>query len=135
MNTFIDGISKIVYYLPLLNITLSSYFLKQREKIQNFLLLIVFNVIINYIIKFSLKEPRPITNHKFDIYGMPSGHSQIMTFLTFYIYYKTKNINLFIFNFISTILVLIQRYKSNEHSLEQILFGSFIGFIFSTFFN
>jgi membrane-associated phospholipid phosphatase len=128
-------ISKIIYYLPLLNIGLSSYILKSREKIKEFFLLLIINVIINYILKFSIKEPRPIQNHNFDIYGMPSGHAQIITFLTFYIYYKTKNIYLFVFNLICLFMVMIQRIISNEHSETQVLFGSFIGFIFSSFFS
>lgn len=94
------------------------------------------NYSLNNELKMIIKEPRPknplpfIDDHLIkgpQIYGMPSGHAQIVSFaITFLILTKGSLWlilpSLFIFS-----LTLIQRWKYRRHTVEQLIVGSFTG--------
>jgi membrane-associated phospholipid phosphatase len=59
--------------------------------------------------------------------GMPSGHSQLATFVFLYICLKYKKINyLFLFIYLS---ILLQRIVSNKHTVNQVIVGGVFGWI------
>lgn len=69
-------------------------------------------------------------------WGMPSGHSQIITltaiFWILYLFnsnFKYKNIGILIL-FISIIIISYSRIYFNYHNLFQVIIGNIIGFIF-----
>lgn len=104
---------------------------------------IIINSILNIILKLIIKEPRPprlknsnilqtqpyngtkIVN--FNIYGMPSGHSQFVFFSTLYIWLACKNIKITIFYFTVALITLYQRVKYNMHTFFQVVIGAIIG--------
>lgn len=104
------------------------------------------SVILNFIMKFAIQQRRPCinvflfeqclkngethvkrNNKKYFIYGMPSGHSQIVGYTLSFIvvFLKDKWIS-FIF-FMLTILTMYQRILYQHHTLLQTLVGVSIG--------
>jgi len=96
----------------------------------------ILNYSLNNEIKMMIKEPRPKNPLPFiddqlikgsQIYGMPSGHAQIVSFAITFLILTKGSIwlilpSLFIFS-----LTLIQRWKYRRHTVEQLIFGSFTG--------
>jgi membrane-associated phospholipid phosphatase len=105
-----------------------------------------FNIIINYILKGLIKEPRPVDDvHIFNMqlnnaylkgeqlgnhrYGMPSGHSQAVFFSVFFIYLALKNIKITALYLFVAFLTLYQRVKYKNHSVLQVIIGSLVGIL------
>jgi membrane-associated phospholipid phosphatase len=65
------------------------------------------------------------------IYGMPSGHAQIISFAITFLILTNNSKYLIIPSIFIGILTLIQRWKYRRHSIEQLLAGSFVGSFFS----
>lgn len=110
-------------FLPIL-----LYIIKVHN-IYNFTFVIIINCILNCIFKQIIREPRPnyeINNTKYDTYGMPSGHAQVVWFMVFYNLRNTSDRK-------TTLLVLLaiatctQRIYTKRHTLEQVIIGSFLG--------
>jgi membrane-associated phospholipid phosphatase len=113
---------------------------------------IIFNFILNIILKIIIQEPRPMFDGKkflllkmhkkeylfqngipFEIYGMPSGHAQTVLFSTIFIYLSLKQNNwLYIFLLLSFI-TCYQRVKYDFHYISQVIVGSIIGSVFGYF--
>jgi membrane-associated phospholipid phosphatase len=111
-----------------------------------FLLFFVFgtilNNIINILLKFIIKEPRPtkdktiieigIANGQrisFDKYGMPSGHAQNCGFVLAYTTPILQNPPLTGLFIIISFVSLFQRYLYNNHTILQLTIGLIIGII------
>lgn len=69
----------------------------------------------------------------FNQYGMPSGHSQTMAFLTVYTYLNTYSLPLLIVNLFLTYSTIIQRIETNKHTEKQVNIGLIIGSLFGLF--
>jgi membrane-associated phospholipid phosphatase len=128
---------------PIILFALSLLFLRNNI---NYLLFFVggtiLNNILNILLKYIIREPRPtkdktiieigIANGErvgFDKYGMPSGHAQNCGFV---LAYTTPILNspiitglFLILSFVS----LFQRYLYNNHSVLQLTIGLIIGII------
>lgn len=94
-----------------------------------FTFFLVFNSIINQLLKYYIKEERPIPTNS---YGMPSGHAQMMWFIVFYNINEIKNVFLQIFLVLSSLLISYDRVRREKHTVKQVLIGSIIGSIFAT---
>jgi membrane-associated phospholipid phosphatase len=67
----------------------------------------------------------------FDIFGMPSGHSQSAAFSTLFIFLGLKNYSILYFYLIITIITMIQRVVYDYHTLFQVFVGILVGMAFS----
>ena len=105
-----------------------------------YILFILINLYTNNIIKYYIKEPRPNNQkHLFhfeilkykeknsQIYGMPSGHSQLSWFSVIFSLFVLKNIYLFLFALCITLNTMRQRYKYRNHTKRQIFVGTIFG--------
>jgi membrane-associated phospholipid phosphatase len=132
-------------YIPFLAVLYSILFLfyKYNYKLDTlikpvlyFLVFVGINNILNNVLKLIFKEPRPSTSKYTpimysDIYGLPSGHTQNMAFITTYFYLLYPNYTyLHLFNLMNTIITSIQRYLQHAHTIKQILAGIFVGGLF-----
>jgi membrane-associated phospholipid phosphatase len=110
------------------------------------------NIMLNIILKGIFKQPRPSIDPEifkltiksgnrfkfnngfpYDICGMPSGHSQSIFYSTIFIYLSLKNIKVFTFYVLFSLLVLSHRVYFNHHTFLQILAGSLVGALFGIF--
>jgi len=110
------------------------------------------DIILNLILKGIFKQPRPSEDpelfklaiksenrFKFtngfphDIYGMPSGHASSVFYSTIFIYLSLKNVKIFIYYILFSLLVFYHRIHFNYHTFLQILVGSFVGILFGYF--
>ena len=138
-NTF----DTLGYFGPQL-LLVSSIFLLLGKKtyLHIYLIGFVFNIIINFVLKGLIQQPRPHEDRRlfnleilsgkrigYDRYGMPSGHAQTSFYSTIFIYLVLKNVWIsLVYLFISSI-TFYQRIKFNNHTLGQVIVGSFIGTI------
>lgn len=120
----------IVMFINIYNLLSQPYYLI------GYLVSLLMNSGVNKILKGILKEPRPaesmdITNLEVhngaDIYGMPSGHSQSVSFSTIYMYLVQKSTWLLLFNTIILVLTILQRWNYRKHTMGQLLIGSIVG--------
>ena len=100
----------------------------------------LLNLIINKILKKIINQPRPESCEISSDSGMPSNHSQFMSyFILFYIvqitwvHSKYFNVGLKVF-YISVLIVMgaavcYSRYYLNYHTAEQVVVGACIGSI------
>lgn len=104
-------------------------------------------ILVNIILKTLIKEPRPkedeadfnflIQNNKrvsYDKFGMPSGHSQFMFFTLVFMAYVMHGYKYYWWLMtcftLLTINTVLQRIRSNNHTVKQVVVGSIIGIIF-----
>ncbi len=138
-------------YGPVILILLSWYLLWDNHNLFFYYTIGIFtNAILNSILKGIIQEPRPIYDEKkirlltthgkhyffqngipFDMFGMPSGHSQTAAFSTVYIYLALKKINLLYIYVPLTILTFYQRVQLQFHSISQVIVGGIVGSSFA----
>jgi membrane-associated phospholipid phosphatase len=130
-------------WAPLFFIVFTGILLRNKKTYLAFYIVgTIFNIILNLFLKLIIKDPRPFFNRKTieialengeyfypDIYGMPSGHSQIMAFNLIYILFTLKSEAIFLLYLIFSIITCAQRYINLKHTLLQIFVGLCIGFI------
>jgi len=150
MSIFSEIFNKFGTFGPIILIFLSMYLLWNKHTLFFYYTIGIFiDAILNLILKGILKQPRPSEDPKtfdfainqgkrflfkdgipYDIFGMPSGHSQSVLFSTMFIYLSLKNKNiLYIYLFIS-LLTMIQRVVYNHHTILQVIVGALVGLIF-----
>ncbi len=148
MSIIVDYLSKVFSFGPFYLIILSWIILWDKNTLFFYYTVGLFlDTILNLFLKGIFKEPRPledtqkfnlaITHGKrflfkngmpYDIFGMPSGHSQSVIFSTIFMYFalKKKSDALYIYYIIAA-LTMIQRIYSNNHYLLQVIVGGIIG--------
>ena len=108
----------------------------------SFLVFLLINEVLNLGLKNVIKEERPNNKHS-DGFGMPSSHSQFMSFFTtfcmFYIHKKglpanLRNISYLVYSILFgiTICVAYSRVYLGYHTEKQVIMGLGIGIIFAT---
>lgn len=134
-------------YGPIILIFLSMYLLWNKQNLFFYYIVGIFiNAILNLILKAFFLQPRPSVDEKtfdlalrhgkrflfkdgipYDIFGMPSGHSQSALFSTIFIYLALRKNNiLYTYIFIS-LLTMIQRVIYNHHTILHVCVGASIG--------
>ena len=88
------------------------------------------NVTVNMGLKGIIQHPRPrkiISPLPFDEYGMPSGHSQLISFLSVFsgMYFQKENISLGFL--VLTVATMAERVVHKYHTIPQTLVGVLIG--------
>jgi membrane-associated phospholipid phosphatase len=146
----INALDYVGYFGPIILIvaTIAFYmwhYSEQRHKIRAILGkfggLLIFSSLLNAVLKEMICAPRPSgeialfgTPRDRDFYGMPSGHAQMVAFVTaFFIKNTLDTISPSVFGamvvgFVAiSILTVIQRYVFRAHSLEQLAVGLVVG--------
>jgi len=138
---------------PIILIITTIFLLKNRDNLLFYYLIGIFiNTILNLVLKIIIKQPRPNEDSKkfalalknfkytfkdgipFNIFGMPSGHAQNVLFSTMFVYLSLyNNKKIFYFYLAITLLTLCQRVTSENHTVLQILVGSFVGMLVAYF--
>jgi membrane-associated phospholipid phosphatase len=144
MISYIPIIDDIGFFGPMILFTLTIIMLWGRLKYINiYLIFILFNTVLNNMLKNVIKSPRPGEPDEYMIYktyeitsgnekyGMPSGHAQSVSFSTIYMYMVTKSKNLLIFSSFISALSLVQRYRFKRHSINQLFIGIIVGSSFA----
>jgi membrane-associated phospholipid phosphatase len=136
---------------PFFLLFLSMYLLRNKNNLFFFYTIGLFiDNIINLVLKGIIQEPRPNVDLKtfnlalthgrrflfkdgipYDIFGMPSGHSQSALFSTMFIYLALKNTRLTFLYLLSSIIIMAQRVEFKQHTILQCIIGGTIGAIFA----
>eukprot|EP00469_Lotharella_globosa_P013805 CAMPEP_0167778502 /NCGR_PEP_ID=MMETSP0111_2-20121227/4288_1 /TAXON_ID=91324 /ORGANISM="Lotharella globosa, Strain CCCM811" /LENGTH=177 /DNA_ID=CAMNT_0007668811 /DNA_START=50 /DNA_END=580 /DNA_ORIENTATION=- len=100
------------------------------------------NEALNFALKTTIKEPRPLgCGHPG--YGMPSSHSQFMAYLAVYCVlwsYRRVKLDDYLWKILGNAglcalaaLVMYSRVALRYHTVNQVLVGAFVGSIFAIF--
>ena len=105
-----------------------------------YLVVFVFNVLLNYILKGIFRQPRPMDDVQlfkieelyknkvgFDKYGMPSGHAQTVLYSTIFIHLVLNNWNITLFYLIISLITMYQRVYFKQHTVLQVIVGAILG--------
>ena len=148
------SIYNIGQYGPFLLILASAFLLRNQGLYFNYYLIgTLVNIILNFLLKMMIREPRPSVDKKtfelalrhmksknysnvlkYDVFGMPSGHAQSVYFSTIYLFlvlYKHKWTITVYFFLIICLITFYQRVKYEFHTVNQVLAGGFVGMIFA----
>ena len=138
---------------PLILFALSVFLLRNKENLlYYYILFFVIGEILNTILKSFIQQPRPSIDKKtfdlmmknkeryitrnglpYDIFGMPSGHSQMVMYSTIYIYFAFHNVKLTLLYLFVSFITLTQRIVDTHHTVLQVIFGAIFGLILGYF--
>ena len=140
-------------YSPLILIFLSMYLLWDSHNLFFYYCIGIFiNAILNLILKGIFQQPRPSEDPKkfdialkhgkrflfkdgipYDIFGMPSGHSQSVLFSAIFIYLSLQKLNILYLYLAISFITMAQRVSYNYHTIFQVIVGAIIGAGFGYF--
>lgn len=144
-------INNVGKFGPVLLFMPSVFLLWNKKILLNYYVLGYFsNIVFNMILKGIFKEPRPFENPKLfqlalkkrmedgnmslidmNIFGMPSGHAQMVFYSTMYIHFALKNFYITTCYFIISFITMYQRVNTNMHTILQVIAGAIVGIFFS----
>ena len=152
-----DILSKIFnvtgQYGPVFLLIYSCYLLWDKQTLFFYYTVgILFNTILNLIIKGIIQEPRPSEDLKtfnlalkngrrfifkngipHDIFGMPSGHSQSSLFSAIFVFLSLKKPKILGIYLLLSFIIMAQRVAFNYHTVTQVIVGSIVGGFFGYF--
>jgi membrane-associated phospholipid phosphatase len=115
-----------------------------RSYLSYYLIGYILNILLNYILKGFIQQPRPTGDQKliemalhngkrfgYDIYGMPSGHSQGVFYSTAFIHLVLKNPQITFLFFLISLNTMIQRVNYQNHTILQVICGAITGIGFA----
>lgn len=128
---------------PIILFVFTLLFLRNNTK---YLLFFVFgtvlNNLLNVLLKFIIKEPRPTKDKtiieicvangeriSFDKYGMPSGHAQNCGFVLAYTTPILQNTLITAIFILISFVSLFQRYLYSNHTILQLTVGLVVGIV------
>jgi membrane-associated phospholipid phosphatase len=134
---------------PIILIFLSMYLLWNKNNLFFYYTVGVFiDNILNLVLKGLFLQPRPSIDKKdfdlalkhgkrflfkdgmpYDMFGMPSGHSQSSLFSTVFIYLSLRKNNIGYTYLAISLLTMLQRVIYNHHTILQVCVGATIGSI------
>ena len=144
-NTMPLNLTSIVHLLgylaPIIMLVITFFLLRNNANYLTFFFYgYIFNLVVNSLLKWVLKEPRPTNDWKilelgithtkrigFDKYGMPSGHAQHCGFI---LAFATLVLNSPFVTGLFSILSLIclyQGYLYQNYTLLQVIVGFVVG--------
>lgn len=132
---------------PIILNFLSMYLLWNKNNLFFYYIVGAFiDAILNLILKGLFQQPRPTIDQKsfdlalkygkrflfkdgmpYDMFGMPSGHSQSSFFSTVFIYLSLKKNNITYIYLAISLLTMLQRVVYNHHTVLQVIVGGLIG--------
>ena len=106
----------------------------------------IINVVLNTVLKQLFRQPRPSIDektflailkknerfvrrdgHPYDIFGMPSGHTQSVVYSTLFNYLVFHNMQMTVAFLILSLLTMVQRVVYNHHTVLQVIVGGCVG--------
>jgi len=134
---------------PMLLLFTTIFLLRNKHNLLfYYILFVILSLFLNLVLKGIIQQPRPsidaktfhlmmknkeryIYNHgiPYDIFGMPSGHSQSVLLSTIFIYLSLHDIRIAMFYLFITLITLTQRVIDNHHTILQVIVGSLVGCI------
>jgi len=150
MNVLSELFNEFGIFGPLILYFLSIYLLWNNDNLFFYYNIGVFmNALLNLVFKGIIQQPRPSEDPKtfhlalthgkrflfkngipYDIFGMPSGHSQSSLFSTVFIYLSFRKNNWLYFYLLVSILTMCQRVSYKYHTILQVLIGAVVGAFF-----
>jgi len=142
-------LKKLGQYGPIVLLLLTIFLLRNKTNLLfYYILFFIISLLLNMVLKGIIQESRPSINVKtfemmmknkeryiykrglpYDIFGMPSGHSQSVWLSTVFIYLSLHDIKILILYLFITAITLIQRVIDNHHTVLQVICGSLVGCI------
>jgi len=142
-------LKKLGQYGPIILLLLTIFLLRNKTNLLfYYILFFIISLLLNMVLKGIIQESRPSINVKtfemmmknkeryiykhglpYDIFGMPSGHSQSVWLSTVFIYLSLHDIKILILYLFITAITLIQRVIDNHHTVLQVICGSLVGCI------
>ena len=140
-------LKKIGSYGPLILLLFSIFLLRNKSNLLFYYILFFgISVILNVVLKGLIQESRPCIDREtfqlmmknkeryikksgvpYDIFGMPSGHSQSVVFSTIFIYLCLRDFKILLVYTVVSLITLFQRVINNHHTILQVVLGSFVG--------
>ena len=134
---------------PIILLFLSIFLLRNKQNLLfYYILFFIISLLLNLFLKGVIQQPRPSIDTKtfnlmmknkeryiykhgipYDIFGMPSGHSQSVLLSTIFIYLAFHDMKIAGIYIFITLITLTQRVLDNHHTILQVIFGSIIGCI------
>jgi hypothetical protein len=148
-NFLLKFLSTVGQNGPIILFVLTVFLLRNKcNLLFYYIIFYIISLILNIILKGFFQESRPSIDKKtfdlmiknkeryitkygvpYDIYGMPSGHSQSVLYSTIFIYFAFHNIKLTIGYLLISTITLFQRVIENHHTVFQVIIGSIVGLI------
>lgn len=133
----------IGYLTPFIMLVTTSLLLRNKAIYLKFFFYgYIFNIIVNSLLKWTIKMPRPLNDWKilelgithtkrigFDKYGMPSGHAQHCGFMLAFITLVLDSPFITGIYSILSLICLYQRYLYQNHTIIQIIVGFGVGLL------
>ena len=143
INQITKQIDYIGYLGPVILLVASIFLLKNKATLlSTYIFGIIISSIMNCILKYIIKEPRPsedlniynasIAQGKrvsFDKYGMPSGHATGVFYSTAFIFFALKDPYISFIYLLISINTMFQRVKYKNHTVSQVIVGAIVGAI------
>lgn len=146
--------SSIGNFGPIILYIVASYLLwKKNTSFYYFQVGFVTSAILNLILKGIFKQPRPSEDPNqfnlalkngyrfifkngipYDIFGMPSGHSQISLFITTFVFLCFKDIKILLGFLLLSLIIMSQRVVDNHHMVFQVVVGASVGILYAYLF-
>jgi membrane-associated phospholipid phosphatase len=127
----------IGFYGPLINFIITTVNIwKQPLYLAGYIVTSFVNVIINRVLKMTIKQERPSHSKKLvawehytgaEQYGMPSLHAQSVFFSMTYLYLVKRHVYWTLIECFVAIMTFYQRWKYRNHTLNQLVVGSILG--------
>lgn len=147
MKVFTELFHEVEIYGPALLGVLPIYLLWDRKKLFFYYIVGFFiSAIVNLALKGLLQLPRPSEDTArfnlaldhgrrfifksglpYDVFGMPSGHAQLVFYSTTFIYLSLKNQSIFYGFLFVSLLTISQRVAFNYHTPLQVIVGAIVG--------
>jgi len=150
LNNFLEkAFDKIGGNGPLIAIFANIFLMVKKPHFQfYYVLFALISMILNASLKQLIKQPRPSISKEtfqsmlkqrerfvkrhgqpYDIFGMPSGHTQSMIYSTLFNYLVFKDVNMSIAFLLLSLLTMVQRVVYNHHTVLQIIAGGCVGIL------
>lgn len=132
-NILIETAKNIPFFMGFLSIVL----LQEKHLILFYVGGFIANEVINRVLKPILQDPRPVPISPTNIYGMPSGHSQLavysLVFITLVL--REKHYAILLLFSVLAVATMAQRVITKVHSLEQVIVGGLLGGVLGYIFH
>ena len=140
---------KIGQYGPMILLFITIFLLRSKHNLLFYYILFFgISLLLNLILKGIIQQPRPSIDAKtfqlmiknkeryiykhgmpYDIFGMPSGHSQSVLMSTIFIYLSLHDMKIVMLYLFISLITLTQRVIYNHHTIFQVIIGSIIGIL------
>jgi membrane-associated phospholipid phosphatase len=147
MDVFTDLFHEVETFGPVILGVLPIYLLWNKSNLFFYYIIgFLISSLVNLVLKGLLQMPRPsedagrfnlaLTHGRrfifksglpFDIFGMPSGHAQMVFYSTTFVYLSLRNMNILYFYLFVSLLTISQRVAFNYHTPLQVIVGALVG--------